>query len=1312
MSPASGLAYRLQRSSESAKDGCDPDLLAGLWQEAPFARLPSDAPDELRQYLVDIDDPRRIYVIHRASRRHRFQELVGMYINQLRYGCGAPDCTVPTCFTCRKRLAGKAPIRRYSQLSARTLAVYLASQDDPEKGLCLAPRQLKDAPKTLFNDLAFEKTSRDPMLPMDTKRPSSRGSSGSLKSKPGRETGCARSPRPPCPESKPARARISISGDEDHISAEHDETSAPCTYKIQEKPTNKDHRSFAANLFGTVAFRMFEWLTPQGLAAISNKLQVGNQDMETRLGAYPQLSASTSTTLVPDSGAELEPPSKPPSILNGDPPEKLAPPEPLNPSLNPSPRDPTKSRRAPESMLRSPQSASKPRRRASLEPVSPAKLEEPRSPTKSPRPAMLHPDKLSRPLRSVSAMSRGIPEMPSKPAFFGNFSPDNCVGRDTDELTSHDEERSEAPTLQSSTEFEASPSAERKGRFGLPLDLGGNAESAEITCPLPQSLSSINIDIIEFFCNVFNEDNTGEHPVDPLLDILDPCPEPLGRKNLLVEKKRRRDTISRRQWKVFNEQTLFHVLSSPHLLLSSFMSNGDLFDSHTLWYCMFRLIRAVPSLVFHSLWMAADSLFVPPKGLQNAGPGSSKLFKRNKKALTEFEAGCLMSICLHALAGSVPSSPDKHSLRAISWNRSKGLTVTAFPDISDQPAWVREQFEDALSHDLAIRLARRLCCAVTARRQFAHMVEVEKLAGNDDDDTDFDILDPLFNQIDLLGLETAPVLEFSEQSRRHHQGRMQMLILEWARAVMFHEWHGRPDFSTSGPFSGALSVIESMYDQRDFLQLVDRDFHMHYFSERLDSMEVAVSWLGFTSTSKRRHLLDYPYLFTQDTLVSFFRSINFSRMSRAFEESSSLKTRMSAIVDRGSLITNTHHKTVLQDMLKTASERYMILEISRNNVIRDAFDQLWQRQERELLRPLKVHLGEDGGEEGFDSGGVQQEFFRMAVAEFLDADCGAFTVDDRTRMAWFMPGSVVELWKYELFGILVSIAVFNGLTLPVTFPRALYRKLLDWPVTELHHLEDGWPDLTSGLTMLQEWDEKDGTIEDVFARTYEFSVSAYGSHVTRDMNSADENWPQFGSVGSSGSASGGDQGGSVTGDDADDGTGEAPLVTKDNRDEYITDYIRFLADVSVRPQYAAFEKGFRSCLDAKSLRLLSPNILQSLVEGVQEIDVAELRRYTRYVGWDASHRTVRDFWSIVKRYDETMKRKLLEFVTASDRLPVGGVRNLQFVLQKNGAEEEDGHLPTAYTCYGTLLLPEYKDKEVLRERLAMALENAQGFGFA
>ncbi|CCF45600.1 ubiquitin-protein ligase E3A [Colletotrichum higginsianum] len=516
---------------------------------------------------------------------------------------------------------------------------------------------------------------------------------------------------------------------------------------------------------------------------------------------------------------------------------------------------------------------------------------------------------------------------------------------------------------------------------------------------------------------------------------------------------------------------------------------------------------------------------------------------------------------------------------------------------------------------------------------------------------------------------------------------------------MLQEWDGQPEILCDGSFGGALSLIAAMYEKRQDLLLGDVQFRVDYFAERLDSINMPVAWLTHISSGQKKHLLDFPFIFDPSTLVSYFRSVNFSKMSRSYEESSSLQTRMKAIVAPGGLITNPHHKLVLQDLLKTASSKYLILEISRKNVIRDAFDQLWQREDRELHRPLKIHLGEDAGEEGFDSGGVQQEFFRLAVAECLNPDYGAFTVDDRTRMAWFVPGSVVPAWKFEILGLLVSLAVYNGLTLPITFPKALYRKLLGEPVNELHHIADGWPDLAMGLTTLLEWDERQGLVEDVFARTYEFSVSMFGQPISREMNDQARSWPQFEAT----------RGKSPVDENPED----APLVTNENRNAYVSDYIKYLTDISVRPQYEAFERGFRACLHPKALRLLTPPLLQSLVEGVQEIDISELRRYTRYVGWDASHRGVRDFWSIVKRYDEKMKRRLLEFVTASDRVPVGGMKNLQFVVQRNGEEEgEGGHLPTAYTCYGTLLLPEYKDKDVLRERLAMALENAQGFGFA
>ncbi|KAK4088912.1 hypothetical protein Purlil1_6765 [Purpureocillium lilacinum] len=1279
-----------------------PDLLAGLWQEAPFARLPDDAPPELQALVRDVENPRRVYAIHRASRRHDFQLLVDRYVVQLRHGCDSPKCSTATCFSCRKRLAGKAPIRRYNPTSARTLAVYLASQDNPDKGLCPYLRRSKEPPAAT-NTLIFG--AKFPSPPSQSQKRQSHVSAPvkrAPKAADDADTAPARrrsssSPRRHCNVSTEATSG-SGRDPKSHLPAARPDPKL----SISERPATKDHRSFAAAVFGTAAFKMLEWLTPQGIDHISRSLRDVSDE-----GTAENAEGFDTTTVHEVHATPPVAKRSPPKATQTDQHERETSPTshdrkkrtPSRTKRDESelPRHAPKPPRGAKGSLRAPSSPES-KRRGSLDAKGISTKEENKSTPRSAPLNSFHPDKRPRAAKlAPNVVARGVPEIPSKPSFFENvpvLSPPAVEEvREPDAGSSGQDD-----TDENGAESINSPLGSRPN---TPVKLDTTAMPAEDTSwigyPLPQSLSRLDVELVDFICDTFHEDRTAERQFYGPLLASEIYPTPQNRPRSLVRRRRPGQSVPRAQWKAFHEQTIFNVFSDPRSLVQSFTRNGKLYDSQTLWYCMLRMTRAAPSLVLHSLWLAAKSLFVPPESLKSVRSQAGKLLGGNLDALSNFEAGCVMSVCLHALVAAAPCVADSKTLYEMSRIRSHGLVLAGSGATARQPSSMCLEYEDVFSNELALRLARRLFCAITARRCFADIAECDLSLR--DNGSDFDVLRPLLSQLDLLSNEPARVLDFTPAERLLHETRVPTLLLDWARAVLLREWDGRPEFSSDGPFHGALSLVATLYENRNMLLLGDVQFRVDHFSERLDPMEMPVTWTDFTSTRQRNHLLDYPYLFSPDALVSFFRSINFSRMSTTFEESSSLKTRMSAIVDPGSLVTNPHHKHVLQDLLRTASSKYLVLSIGRDSVVRDAFDQLWRRQERELLRPLKIHLGENGGEEGFDSGGVQQEFFRMAIAECLDPRFGAFTVDERTRMAWFVPGSVVEDWKFEMMGLLVSLAIYNGLTLPVTFPKALYRKLLGEPVEQLYHISDGWPELAGGLTTLLEWDEKDGLIEDVFARTYEFSVAAFGRDVTREMSKTKSSWPQ--------GLSGLQRNDTASEDD------EAPMVTNANRDDYVSDYIRYLTDVSVRPQFRAFQRGFRACLDAKSLSLLTPPILQSIVEGIQDIDISDLRRYARYVGWDSSHQTIRDFWSIVKRYDDRMKRKLLEFVTASDRVPVGGMRNLQFVVQKNGEEDgEGGHLPTAYTCYGTLLLPQYRDKEVLRERLAMALENAQGFGFA
>ncbi|KAK0384764.1 hypothetical protein NLU13_7242 [Sarocladium strictum] len=1225
-------------------------LVNALWREAPFTRLPPDAPAELKHYVEEIRDPRRSYSVHRASRRHDFQELVARFVIQLRRGCGDRSCDVSSCFTCRSRVAGTKPIRRYSATSARILAVYMAGCENPYDHLC--PCLRNSNPTAADAKPESKQQPCSPLLPVDIARRKVRAEAHHGERASGANKLKIQVHRPSTRrQASHCQAR---SGDQEPTFAKQ---KLPKSYiSISDQPVTRDYRSFAAATFETVAFKMVQWLTPGGIhalsAAVSGLLNLQYDD--SGLGGL-----DVSQLNLPQSAMASQRPASIYTSLQSDSRATGHVAYSTQPGM-------TEANHA-QNFRNGVGYISKAERRRSTGSMMLSRTID----------GGLN-SKFCRYERREDRNHHAIIEGEVSVGHRGCCAPEEPL---------HHPPHSPCSNSQL-TLREAGSLHHRATETNVP-DPEQSRDRERIE---PQTLRCLNPTIVEFICDVYTEDGTTDRQHPFTSDATNYGPASAVSDLRLIRLSGDQSYRHALSWKRFNDQAIFSVLSDPRALLSSFTRDGKLFDSQTLWYCMVRLTRVTPDLVFHSLWIAAKDLLNAPEDLHRK-PDNKPIYQQGHPPLTQLDAGNLMAICFHALVAAVPVVADSRTLYELSRIRASGQTWSVSAGAKQNQSLSLE-YDDVFSCDLALRLARRLFLAIAAGRRYADLRErrgQSSMQGGRDA-----LLQPLLVQLDFMNNEPSTFLEFTPADRLLHETRVPTLLLDWARAVLMTGWEGQPYFPEDSAFGGAMAFISTMYQRRNSLLLGDIQFRVDYFSERLDSVAIPVSWASPRSPSGVGHILDYPFLFTSDTLVSFFRSINFARMSKTYEESSSLQSRMEAIVRPGSLITNPHHKFVLQDLLRTASAKYLILDIGRKTVLRDAFDQLWRREQRELLRPLKVHLGEDAGEEGFDSGGVQQEFFRMAVSDSLDPVYGAFSVDERTRMAWFVPGSIVELWRFELMGVLVSLALFNGLTLPVTFPRALYRKLLGCPVTELHHIADGWPDLVSGLTALLEWDESNGPVEDVFARTYDFSVSAFDRYVSRDMKQPNQIWPS-----------------PISSSSLPETTEEGPLVTNENRVEYVNDYIRYLTDVSIRPQFEAFEKGFRRCLCPKSLKLLSPSILQSLVEGIQDIDILELRRNTRYVGWDASHRTVKDFWSIVKKYDLDMRRRLLEFVTASGRVPVGGMRNMQFVIQKNGEEEGDkGRLPTAYTCYGTLLLPEYADKDILKERLGMALDNAQGFGFA
>lgn len=323
-----------------------------------------------------------------------------------------------------------------------------------------------------------------------------------------------------------------------------------------------------------------------------------------------------------------------------------------------------------------------------------------------------------------------------------------------------------------------------------------------------------------------------------------------------------------------------------------------------------------------------------------------------------------------------------------------------------------------------------------------------------------------------------------------------------------------------------------------------------------------------------------------------------------------------------------------------------------------------------MKKPLKVKFV-GGGEEGMDQGGVQKEFFHVLVNLLFDPAYGMFTYEEDTRYCWINGASLESERQFELVGIVLGLALYNGIILGINFPRLLYKKLLDEEIV-LEDIKGAFPALGRGLQQLLDW--SDGDVSDVFCRSFEISYEVYGQVKTFPLVENGADIP----------------------------------VTNENRRDYVDLYIKHYADTSVKLQFDAFRRGFHRVCGGQALKMCRADELELLLCGTAELDFTDLENGAEYEDYDANQEIMRNFWNIVHQMTQDQKKKLLMFVTASDRVPLKGLGNLTFVVQRNGPGTE--RLPTALTCFGRLLLPEYDSKEKLKDRLITAIENAKGFG--
>uniref|UniRef100_A0A669CCB4 Ubiquitin protein ligase E3 component n-recognin 5 n=1 Tax=Oreochromis niloticus TaxID=8128 RepID=A0A669CCB4_ORENI len=173
-------------------------------------------------------------------------------------------------------------------------------------------------------------------------------------------------------------------------------------------------------------------------------------------------------------------------------------------------------------------------------------------------------------------------------------------------------------------------------------------------------------------------------------------------------------------------------------------------------------------------------------------------------------------------------------------------------------------------------------------------------------------------------------------------------------------------------------------------------------------------------------------------------------------------------------------------------------------------------------------------------------------------------------------------------------------------------------------------------------------------------------------------------------------------------------VTPLNVYEYVRRYAEHRMLVVAEQPLHAMRKGLLDVLPKNALEDLTAEDFRLLVNGCGEVNVQMLISFTSFndesgENADKLLQFKRWFWSIVEKMSMTERQDLVYFWTSSPSLPASeeGFQPMPSITIR---PPDDQHLPTANTCISRLYVPLYSSKQILKQKLLLAIKT-KNFGF-
>ncbi|KAK3827071.1 MAG: hypothetical protein J3R72DRAFT_374295 [Linnemannia gamsii] len=356
------------------------------------------------------------------------------------------------------------------------------------------------------------------------------------------------------------------------------------------------------------------------------------------------------------------------------------------------------------------------------------------------------------------------------------------------------------------------------------------------------------------------------------------------------------------------------------------------------------------------------------------------------------------------------------------------------------------------------------------------------------------------------------------------------------------------------------------------------------------------------------------------------------------------------------------------------------MNVRRERVFIDSFTQLQSRSGEEIkYSKLNVHFH---GEEGVDAGGVTREWFQVLARQMFNPDYAMFKTSAADKLT-YQPNRASwvnqdHLMFFKFIGRVIGKAIYDGRLLDAYFTRSFYKHILGRPV-DYRDVEAVDPEYYKSLVWMLEND-----ITDIVEETFSVETDDFGTMKTVDLKPNGRNIP----------------------------------VTEENKHEYVKYITEQKLTLAIKDQIHSFLQGFHEIIPAHLISIFNEQELELLISGLPDIDVDEWKNNTEYQNYSQASPQIQYFWRAVRSFDQTERAKLLQFVTGTSKVPLGGFSQLQgisgvqkFQIHKDFSSTK--RLPSAHTCFNQLDLPEYETYDELRQQLLTAIsECSTGFAFA